>query len=300
MTLLARSDQAFQRWVDTINQVCGPFSAKTLGGTFHGTIESNRSTALNWSVVEASHAELFRSACEIERSEETPFYAVFQVSGEARLRQLSEVQLTAGDIVVVDSSRPFAFGYGEGSRQISLILPRQKVSHIMRHADIRVGERIYAAAPSAQLASRLIAGAIDTQGMTLLDSESVLDAIVSLLRPSLVRQDDLHDRLFNKVKRVIDQCLADEALNPDVLAKNVGVSRRGLYRIFGERGLVVSQYIRNRRLDMCAESLKSPGEKRKLAELSKAWGFSNSSHFSTAFKERFGMSPLEFKRRARV
>ncbi|MCY1290749.1 Transcriptional activator FeaR [compost metagenome] len=72
---------------------------------------------------------------------------------------------------------------------------------------------------------------------------------------------------------------------------------RGLYRMFAKKGLVVAQYIKNRHLDFCAESLRSAGGEQKLSALGYAWGFSDSSYFSTAFKARFGVSPGEYRKR---
>lgn len=77
------------------------------------------------------------------------------------------------------------------------------------------------------------------------------------------------------------------------------MSLRGLYRMFARRQLVVAQYIRNRRLDFCAEALRHAGSELKLSALGYAWGFSDSSYFSTAFKARFGVSPGEYRKRYR-
>ena len=80
------------------------------------------------------------------------------------------------------------------------------------------------------------------------------------------------------------------------MAAELGVSLRSLYRLFARRGLVVAQYIRNRRLDLCAQALRSAAGQEKLAGVGLDWGFADHSHFSTAFKQRFGMSPSEYRR----
>jgi AraC family transcriptional activator of tynA and feaB len=67
--------------------------------------------------------------------------------------------------------------------------------------------------------------------------------------------------------------------------------------MFAKKGLVVAQYIKNRRLDFCAETLRNAQFEQKLSALGYAWGFSDSSYFSTAFKGRFGVSPGEYRKR---
>jgi AraC family transcriptional activator of tynA and feaB len=66
--------------------------------------------------------------------------------------------------------------------------------------------------------------------------------------------------------------------------------------MFAKKGLVVARYIKNRRLDLCAESLRQSGKEQKLSVLGYSWGFSDSSYFSTAFKSRFGIAPGEYRK----
>ena len=98
---------------------------------------------------------------------------------------------------------------------------------------------------------------------------------------------------------LIDESIQAEHLRPEWLASETGMSVRSLYRLFAEKGLVVAQYIKNRRLDLCARALQSAHDDEKLAGIGYSWGFSDHSHFSTAFKQRFGVSPREYRKRCR-
>ena len=77
------------------------------------------------------------------------------------------------------------------------------------------------------------------------------------------------------------------------------MSVRSLYRMFADKGLVVAQYIRNRRLDFFADAIRHAADDEKLAGIDFHWGFSDQSHFSTVFKQRFGMTPGENRRKFR-
>lgn len=79
----------------------------------------------------------------------------------------------------------------------------------------------------------------------------------------------------------------------------MGVSVRSLYRMFARKGLVVAQYIKNRRLDLCAHALRSAPVRQKLSDIGYSWGFADHSHFSTAFKTRFGITPGEYRKQYR-
>jgi transcriptional regulator GlxA family with amidase domain len=53
------------------------------------------------------------------------------------------------------------------------------------------------------------------------------------------------------------------------------------------------------RLDFCADAIRHAADDEKLAGIGFHWGFSDQSHFSTVFKQRFGMTPGEYRRKFR-
>lgn len=296
----AQQVERFDLWLDKVNQVCGRFGANLLGTEFSGSISEYRSGDLKMSFVDVAQAELFRTRREIEQSEGAHYYAAFQLAGEAVMEQQGScITLLPGDITLIDSTRPSNFVYRNNARQLSLILPRERVEQQLRYSAVKPAQRIPASAPMAGLAQRLILGATE-QALGQADSEATLDAVISLLRPAMGARegdDSPQERTFRKALRFIDEHIGDEALCPEWVATQVGVSVRGLYRVFSRHGLVVAQYVKNRRLDRCAEQLRQAQGEGKLCALGYAWGFSDSSYFSTAFKARFGVSPGEYRKR---
>ena len=129
-----------------------------------------------------------------------------------------------------------------------------------------------------------------------------LQAMVCLLRPVLHQRESVQprrERQFQKVVTLIDDNIREEILRPEWIAGETGMSVRSLYRMFADKGLVVAQYIRNRRLDFCADAIRHAADDEKLAGIGFHWGFSDQSHFSTVFKQRFGMTPGEYRRKFR-
>ncbi len=66
------------------------------------------------------------------------------------------------------------------------------------------------------------------------------------------------------------------------------MSVRSLYRMFADKGLVVAQYIRNRRLDFCADAIRHAADDEKLAGIGFHWGFSDQSHFQRYLSNALG------------
>ena len=300
MTAQAPKTGHFDEWLHDINRVCGRFDARRLGAGFSGSIQEYQAGALRLSFVDVAQARLFRTPKEVSQSDGKHFYLVVQLAGRADMEQAGDrVEMMPGDLTLIDSAVPNNFLYEESSRQLSLILPRHVLEQGVRFSAVRCAQRIPASAPMAAMARRLILESTRQDGLNLVESEATLGALVSLLRPVLCFAEvepDAHERLFRKTLRFIDEHICSEELCPETIAREVGVSVRGLYRMFAKKGLVVAQYIKNRRLDFCAENLRHCTGEQKLSALGYVWGFTDSSYFSTAFKARFGISPSEYRK----
>ncbi|WP_158621147.1 helix-turn-helix domain-containing protein [Pseudomonas sp. p106] len=100
---------------------------------------------------------------------------------------------------------------------------------------------------------------------------------------------------FEKAQRCIEAKLANFELTPEMIASELGTSKRTLHRIFAQHGLSIGRYILDRRLDKCASEFESESDIQKISAMAFAWGFNDVSHFSRAFKSRFGVSPRGFR-----
>jgi AraC family transcriptional activator of tynA and feaB len=297
----ALRNEAFESWLNQVNQACGRFDARALGNEFYGELAEFHSGAINLSVVDMAQVHLYRTSKDVSTSNDGHYYAVFQLGGSSQLEQGdNRAQLATGDIALIDACRPSDMTYHDDSRQLSLILPRRVVERGSQFNTVNCATRISASTPLAALANQLVRDARLQDNLDLPESEAVLDALASLLLPAISNRDtsgDAHERQFRKTIAYIDTHISAEELCPELIAREVGISVRGLYRMFSKRGLVVAQYIKHRRLDFCAENLRQCHTEQKLSALCYAWGFSDSSYFSSAFKSRFGVSPGEYRKR---
>lgn len=100
--------------------------------------------------------------------------------------------------------------------------------------------------------------------------------------------------LMNKIMKVINEHLDDPALNVEMLAAEVGLSRVHVHRKLKElTNLSTRDFIKNIRLQQAA-SLLSQDKGLTISEIAYATGYSNLSHFSSSFREKYGMSPTEY------
>jgi AraC-like DNA-binding protein len=97
-----------------------------------------------------------------------------------------------------------------------------------------------------------------------------------------------------RARRVTDQRLHDPSFDREALADALGISVRGLTRLFTSLQTSPSEYIRMRRLEQCRCALLASAG-MTATEIALSNGFNDSSHFSSAFRKEFGMSPSEYR-----
>jgi AraC-like DNA-binding protein len=98
-----------------------------------------------------------------------------------------------------------------------------------------------------------------------------------------------------RVRSYVDNHIRDPQLSVESIAAAMRCSTRHLQNIFAHLE-PLARYIWRIRLERCAAALRETCYlDRSVTEIAFSYGFSNASHFSRAFKARFGMSPREFR-----
>jgi AraC-like DNA-binding protein len=90
--------------------------------------------------------------------------------------------------------------------------------------------------------------------------------------------------------------LANPDLAPKMLAERLGVSVRTIHKRFEDSNTTIGQWILENRLQACRGALGDPRHASfTISEIAYGWGFNDLSHFSKAFKARFGLSPARYR-----
>lgn len=101
------------------------------------------------------------------------------------------------------------------------------------------------------------------------------------------------DALMERIMQVINALLEKPEFNVEMLARETGLSRTQLHRKMKElTGMSSSDFIRNLRLRQAAALLQHADV--NITQVAYAVGFTSQSHFSTAFKRLYGLSPSEY------
>lgn len=108
-------------------------------------------------------------------------------------------------------------------------------------------------------------------------------------------RDNASEEFLLKVNQVIEKELSNADFSVELLAHEMLISRSSLYARFREvsGGQSVGQYIADYRMRRAKELLA--GTRLPLSEIASILGYSSQRYFSSAFKQRSGVTPSAFR-----
>jgi AraC-like DNA-binding protein len=196
-------------------------------------------------------------------------------------------------LVIVPGTEPFDVEYPAPAHLLFVALPHRLVTDRYPGLDgpirsaaldpvaralCRQLPHLMAAAAAATAAQRpAVAGIVDTVLDTALRTAGVETEVDPLVA------------LRTAAERLIEQRLDDPELGVPWLARQLVVSPRQLHRAFATGATTPHAWIRQRRLQACADALT--WSDAPVAQLAHRYGFASASHLGTQFRARFGTPP---------
>jgi AraC family transcriptional activator of tynA and feaB len=248
-----------------------------------------------------SATRLERTELDIRRDNMDYYYVTVQDIGESIIIHNDRVvNITAGDVVLLDSTRPVTFisPAQDSAQWLGLQVPRQNlVSYLGSEPQGGACGRwqVQAARLLRQLALDPVsdaepAFAAADKFMPLV----VYDLLGALFAPSAPLGSRHNDKLFARACGIIKGRFADPDISPREVAAETGISLRYLQKLFTVRGSTCSHFISSLRLDHAAHlierrALMKTGQ--PLSDIAYACGFRDYTHFARGFRQRFGTPP---------
>lgn len=248
-----------------------------------------------------SATRLERTEQDIRRDNMEYYFVTVQDTGESIIIHNDRVvNITAGDVILLDSTKPVTFisRAQDSARWLGVQVPRQKLaSHLGFEPQGGV------CGPRQAQASRLLcqlaldpisdaepAFASTDQFMHLV----VYDLLGALFAPPAPLGSRHNDKLFMRVCGIIKDRFADPDISPREVAAEAGISLRYLQKLFTVRGSTCGHHICSARLDHAARlierrALMKTGQ--PLSDIAYACGFRDYTHFARGFRRRFGTAP---------
>ncbi|WP_065754989.1 helix-turn-helix domain-containing protein [Bradyrhizobium paxllaeri] len=294
-------------WQDIVCDTFVGLDCKSdMRGAFWGSVSQSRIGPAAFTRVDSTAQRVFRTPSRIARASEDFVLMAMGNSGVNGVFQDGrEAIVSAGQFVIYDTTRPYELRFDDSFSQTILQMPRKLLQQRIGAFDgltattfagdrplerltydfmLNVSKTIEQVDPAA--ASRLLDQALDLLAMTLADR----------LHARLADQSAHRSALLYRLKNHILTHLADPELSLPRAAAAVGISPRYASDLMADEQTSFRGYVQTQRLERCKRDLADPAcQARHIGEIAFAWGFNDLAHFSRIFRQRFGVSPREWR-----
>jgi AraC-like DNA-binding protein len=229
------------------------------------------------------------------------FMVVFEVTaGSLRIADAEhDVVIGPGMVCIRDFGNDWRYCSTEETVSRILVFPKQALSEVSY-------ERLtpFVAVGSSSPEVRLLIAQLDVLGETAANltckaAKRARNATLHLIRGILdvaISSEVRSSQMRSQAERYIDRHLRDPSLGPNAIAKGLGVSLRTLHRTLAESDESVMAYVRRRRLDHARIEMSTQDASVTITYLAARWQFADAAHFSRAFRQRFGLTPTQYRK----
>lgn len=303
----AASRKRLALWQDIVCDVYVQLDCKSdLGGDFHGTVTRTAFGQAACSTVSSCRQRVLRTPSRIARAREDYLLIALGRRGQGGVVQDGrEAVIRPGEFAFYDTTRPYELQFDDDFTQTILQLPREMISRRIGGADNLTATVFSSARPLDKLAFDFIAAIseiadnVDADTADRLNEQAidlVAMAISNRLSGRAMSRTTHRSALLFRVKTHIINRLHDPELSASAVALAIGVSPRYVNDLLADEATSFQRYVLAQRLERCARELASARHAhRQIGEIAFAWGFNDLSHFGRAFRERFGVSPRDYR-----
>ncbi|HEY6927650.1 MAG TPA: helix-turn-helix domain-containing protein [Steroidobacteraceae bacterium] len=294
--------------------VCSTFTALTVNAPsedFNGRMRHLELADMRLAVADSSPAIVTHSRAQASRCQDAYFMLHLQLSGRSFNQQTGrEVTLSPGCLTLFDSTRPYSVAFSHPTSILVARIPRSLMREYVPCPEALTLIPLSSSSPASWLAARFMrdlwrkSAALTSQS----SARHVTEGMMSLIAAAYASTRDakVEGSPHAAVVRIrllehIESNLRNPDLTPALIARMGHVSTRYLHLLFEQQGESVRRYVQRRRLEECARVLRdSLRSSKSVTEIACEQGFNSTSQFCRAFRERYGVTPTEYRTQPHV
>lgn len=313
---VAKKDQ-FEYWNDAI---CNTFTSLNSEPSDKSNVSDKglgyAARLENWNLgeiqiaqVNADPANVAHASTHVAASCEEVDLVHFQVSGSSvNAQDGRESLLQPGDFTICNSSRPYSLFFDDSIEMLVIRTPRAITKKYFNNNQSIYGFHFKTTNQfsSGQLFSNYLQNLWQHRSSEWNHAQlaSVSNSALSLMACHLDSYDTLgtiidgrsDQGVFSSIQLFIDNNIAKPELSPELIAAAHNISTRCLRSKFSANNLKCSKYILDRRLKAAKIYLTEESySSLKIIEIAFLCGFKNASYFSSRFRDKYGISPKEYR-----
>lgn len=226
-------------------------------------------------------------------------FLVLQQEGTARCWEAGlEFRASPGEIVLVDPCLDSSIGSEGSCRFLSYTIPRSIITSLEERGLAPLHRVIGHTSGITPLLAGTLGSMLDPAFVDDRARRSACKVVSDLLAEALQAQEgriDPETALVESMRDWVVQHLGSNRIGAAELAREFGLSERGLYRLFARRGTTPDRWLWHCRIEAATERLQSRNASIKTIALDA--GFKSVPHFTRMFRAMHGISPTAFRER---
>lgn len=299
------STHARQLWAETLDATyCDLDVDWPETGDFAADLTARHLGDLLISTVRADAHTVVRSPAMVAADPCDDFLLCLVSRGEASVAQGTRSGLLRdGALAILDASRPFVVAAAQQFEQVVIRVPRQQFEARATPtalADV-VGRPISADAGIGRLLSTLVADVAAHHGqLSSISGAGVGGALLEMMTAAILEQHapvTATDRAHADDLSAVQEAMLRQIDDPDCTLANVaagmGMSLRYVHKLFSASGWTPRSWLYEQRL-LRARTLLLHSDSG-VCDIGARVGFRDPSHFSRAFRRRYGASPAHYR-----
>ncbi|RDJ98615.1 helix-turn-helix domain-containing protein [Paraburkholderia lacunae] len=305
----ARDKVAF--WADLVCQHLVQVDCNSVAEPeqFHAAISLRKIDKINLSRIAAGGQQVARTPQLMAKADSEYFLVNIQRNGNSGLQQDGRLAtLKPGDMALYTSARRYDLSFKEDFSQTVLIFPADALRLKIPGIDALTATVLNSQNPAVQLFARMADNYFQTEFDALPPSAvayagdaltQLFAATVAAFSPTAETQiSNLALFHLTRIRQYVTDHFRDPALSMSTVSQALGISPAHIHRLFEGESQTFSAWLWSCRLLACKAELENYAKVHlTIGEIAFSNGFNNSSHFSRAFRVKFGITPREFRER---
>ncbi|WP_405489302.1 helix-turn-helix domain-containing protein [Nocardia sp. NBC_00511] len=296
--------EAFERWEAHVSEAYVPLAVSPKPtDRFVGQIEHARYGDLDLTIVGSSSQIIQRTNRLIARTDDEFLLASIPTSGRGRLHQDGRVaDVRPGSIVFYDTTRPYHWDLENEWEQVVVQVPLSRLRDRYAVSDPEVPTATAFSGDTAPgIVAQFFRGIAELQRSDPAGASLLAEPGLDLLAAAVVaaggrtpREQSADALNRQRVLSFMRGHCADPDLGVERIAEGCSMSRRTLYRVFGEFEGGPGTVLRRMRIERACDLLRNAPQ-LPLSAVAKAAGFLTERSFYRSFRLEMGTTPGAFR-----
>lgn len=279
-------------------------STQASDGAFVGTVKAHPLSTINITTISSTRQTISRGRSEISQVPAEYYFLNLQVKGQCRMMQgRREALLQPGDFAIVDSTEPYVNDYcSDDWIQHSFRIPQHMLRPRLRNPITATALRVDGSLGVNKVVVDYLTSVAMHMDQFSQDASGFGNSLIDLVAMSVGATEhalecggtSVRRALYDSILKFIAMNAGDPELCPGKVALHFHMSTRYLHKVLEEGGRSFGHILLNERLERCAADLRS-GHGRNISDVALRWGFNDLSHFSRTFRQRFSVTPKEYR-----